>query len=54
MSDKEATGDDDVPVDALILLREDGLKMMTQLINNIYETGEGPKDFIKSIINALN
>jgi hypothetical protein len=40
MRDKKATGDDDVPGDVLKLLGEDGLRIMTQLINNIYETGE--------------
>jgi hypothetical protein len=33
--DKEATGNDDV-----LKLLGDGLKIITQLINNIYETGE--------------
>jgi hypothetical protein len=32
MKDKKATGDDDVP--------EDGLKLMSQLISNMYETGD--------------
>jgi hypothetical protein len=35
MRDKKATGDDDVPGDVLKLLGEDGLKLMTQLINSI-------------------
>jgi hypothetical protein len=43
--DMKATGDDKVPGDVLKLLREDDLKPMKQLINNIYETGEWPKDF---------
>jgi hypothetical protein len=30
----------DVPGDVLKLLGEDGLKIIAQLINNIYETGE--------------
>ena len=42
---KRATGDDDVPGDVLKLLGEGGLKIMTKLINVIYETGEWPKDF---------
>jgi hypothetical protein len=45
--DKKATGDDDVPGDALKLLGEDGLRLMTQLINSIYVTGEWPRDFIQ-------
>jgi hypothetical protein len=46
MRDKKATEDDDVPVEVLKLLEEDGLNLMTQLINNLYESGEWPKDFI--------
>jgi hypothetical protein len=47
MRNKKATGDDDVPGDVFKLLREDGLGLMTQQINNIRETGERLKDFIK-------
>jgi hypothetical protein len=42
---KKAAGNDGVPGDVLKLLGEDGLKVMTKLINTIYETGEWPKDF---------
>jgi hypothetical protein len=45
MRDKKATGDDDAPVEALKLLGDDGLNVLTQLINNIYESVEWPKDF---------
>jgi hypothetical protein len=44
MRNKKATEDDDVPGDVLKLMGG-GLKIMTKLINTIYETGEGPKDF---------
>jgi hypothetical protein len=37
---KKATGNDDVPGDVLKLLGEGGLKIVTTLINTIYETGE--------------
>ena len=40
MRSKKATGDDIVPGDAFKLLGEGGLKIMTKLINTIYETGE--------------
>jgi hypothetical protein len=40
MWDKKTTGDDDVPRDVLKLLGEDDLRLMTQLVNNIYETRE--------------
>jgi hypothetical protein len=53
MRDKKATGDDDVPGDVLQLLGEDGLRLMTQLINSIYVTGEWPRDFIEVTKIAL-
>jgi hypothetical protein len=53
MRDKKATGDDDVPGDVLNLLGEDGLRLMTQLINIIYVTGEWPRDFIEVTMIAL-
>jgi hypothetical protein len=40
MRDKKATRDDDVPGDVLRLFGKDGIKIMTQLMNNIYENGE--------------
>jgi hypothetical protein len=53
MRNKNATGDDDVPGDVPKLLGGGGLKIMTKLINTIYETGEWPKDFTEITINAL-
>jgi len=53
MRNKKATGDDDVPGDVLRLFGEGGLKIITKLINTIYETGEWPKDFTKVIMIAL-
>jgi hypothetical protein len=47
MRDKKVTGNDDVPGDALKLLGEDGLRIVTQLISSVYETGEWLKDFVK-------
>jgi hypothetical protein len=40
MRDKKATGRDDVPGDVIKFLGEDGLKLVTQLINSTYVTGE--------------
>jgi len=54
MRNKKATGDDDVPGDMLKLLGEGGLKILTKLINTIYETREWPKDFTEVTIIALN
>jgi hypothetical protein len=53
MRDKKAIGDDDVPGDVLKLLGEDVLRLVTQLINNIYETGEWPKNFTEVTMIAL-
>jgi hypothetical protein len=53
MGNKKATEDDDVPGDVLKLLGEDGLKIMTKLMNFIYETGEWLKDFTEATMIAL-
>ena len=45
MKHKKATGDDVVPENILKLLEEDGLKLLTGLINYIYENGEWPRNF---------
>jgi hypothetical protein len=50
---KKATGDDDVPGDVLKLMGEGALKIMTKLINTIYETGEWPKDFTEVTMITL-
>jgi len=49
----KATGNDDLPADVLKLLGDGRLKIMTKLINTIYETGEWPKDFIEVTMIAL-
>jgi hypothetical protein len=38
MKDKKPTGEEDAPGDVLKVLVEEGLRLMTQLINNIHET----------------
>jgi hypothetical protein len=53
MRDKKATGHDDMPGDILKMLREDGLRTMAQLISNIFETGEWPKNFTEVTMIAL-
>jgi hypothetical protein len=53
MRNKEATGDDDVPGDVLKLLGGVDLKIMTKLINTIYETGEWYKEFTKVTMIAF-
>ena len=53
MRNRKSTGDDDVPGDVLKVLGEGGLKILIQLINTIYETGERPKDFKEVTMIAL-
>ena len=53
MRNRNVTGDDDVPGDVLKLLGEGGVKILTKLINTIYETGEWPKDFTEVTMIAL-
>jgi hypothetical protein len=53
MRNKKATGDDDVPGYVLKLLGDGGLKIMTKLVNTIYEIGEWPKDFTEVAMIAL-
>jgi len=52
MRNKKATGDDDVSGDMLKLFGG-GLKIMTKLINTVYETGEWSKDFTEVTMIAL-
>jgi len=42
---QESTGVDKLPGDVLLILGEDGLRIMTQLISKKYQTGEWSKDF---------
>jgi hypothetical protein len=53
MRDKKGRWNNDIPGDGLKLLGDDDLKIMTQLINNMYETGEWPRDFNEVTISAL-
>ena len=43
MRNRKDTGDDDVPGDVLKLLGECGLKILTKLINIIYEMESGQR-----------
>jgi len=53
MRNRKATGDDDVPGDVLKLLGEGGLKILTKLINTMYENREWPKDYTEVTMIAL-
>jgi len=53
MRNRKVTGNDDVAGDVVKLLGEGGLKILTKLINTVYETGEWPKDFTEVTMMAL-
>jgi hypothetical protein len=53
MRDEKATGNDGVPGDFLKLLGEDGLKIMTQLINNTCLKMRVAQNSIEVIMTAL-
>ena len=50
---KKAEGDENVPVDIIKMLGEDGHKLTTQLVKNVCETGECPSDFVEVRVIAL-
>lgn len=52
--DKTATGDHDESGDVFKFLGKICLKIRTQQMNNVYETGEWPKDFTEIKMIALN
>jgi hypothetical protein len=48
-----ARDDDDVPGNVLKLRREEGLRIIKQLLNIVYEPGEWPRDFTEVTAIAL-
>jgi hypothetical protein len=46
MKDRKDIGFDEIRGKVLRVLGEEGLRIMTQMISNIYETGEWSKQFI--------
>ena len=49
----KATGDDNIPAEILKVLGNEGIKKLTELINNIYKTGIWPNDFLDVTMIAL-
>lgn len=54
MTNKKTTEDDVVPVDVLKVVGEDGLRILLQLLKNIYDTGDCPKDYTQFTRIILN
>ncbi|XP_076314986.1 uncharacterized protein LOC143227418 [Tachypleus tridentatus] len=49
----KAAGPDDITIELLLALKEVGIQEVTKLLNTIYDTGEIPEDFKKSVFIAL-
>jgi hypothetical protein len=45
MKNKKSTGDDDLPEDVLTLVGKDGLRMVTTLLKDIFQTGKWHQGF---------
>ena len=45
---KKATGADAIPTELLQYMGNDGINLMTKIINNCYNTGELPEDFLST------
>jgi len=52
--EKKAAGNDDIPVRYTQSVVRDSLRIMTQLINNLHETGQWPKESTEVTVTALN
>lgn len=50
---RKAAGPDDIPVELLKLLDDEGIRLMTALMNRIYETGEIPSEWTQSTFIPL-
>jgi len=53
MSNRKATGDDDIPGDGPKLLGKEVLKILTELSNTMYNNGEWPQDFTEVTVIVL-
>ena len=49
----KATGVDELPAEFLQCCGQEGITIITAIINKIYETGEFPKDFLTSIFMPI-
>ena len=49
----KAAGPDEVVVEMLIALQEDGVVVLWSLFKNVYETGQIPSEMLKSVFIAI-
>ena len=50
----KACGEDNIPIELLQCMEEEGIETITRLINMIYKSGYIPEDFRKSIFVPLS
>lgn len=50
MKSRKATGVDDLPIEFFKCIRGEGIKELTGMCNKIYNSGEWPEDFVKTIM----
>jgi len=53
MKDKKSTGDEDVPDEVLTLVGEDGLRIVTTMLKNIFKTGKWHQGFYLTYNDCL-
>lgn len=53
MKRNKAMGPDEIATEMIVALDEFGLEKLTEIINEIYDSGEVPEDLSKSIFIAL-
>ena len=53
MKTGKSSGMDEIPIEMLIALEDDGIDLIWEIVNRIYETGNFPEDMLKSVFVAL-
>lgn len=54
LKNRKATGPDNIPIEFLKAFDIRNLTHLTKMLNQIYETGEIPKDWVKSVFIPLH
>ncbi|XP_017304472.1 uncharacterized protein LOC108254040, partial [Diaphorina citri] len=53
LNNKKSPGSDSIPAEFLKLLDIDGITLITDIINSIYQTGQIPVDFLESVFITI-
>ena len=49
MKKGKAVGPDDVAVEMLEAMEDEGIELLYKILNHVYDTGELPEDFLRSV-----